>query len=63
MSEENVRKCKCCGEEKTRRYVGKYPNNRDKKWEDDDYLLWNGNVCGKCNVKNSVLKMRKLRDK
>ena len=63
MSEVNRRVCKKCGEEKNRILAGKFPNCRDKKWVGDSKLLWNGNICPECNVKESFTKMRKLRDK
>ena len=63
MTEINKRKCKVCGEEKIRTLSGKFPNGRDKKWQGEAGLLWNGNVCGECNVKSSFNKMRVLRAK
>ena len=48
MIETNVRKCKSCGEDKTRTLAGKY-NLKDKKWVDEDGKLWNGSTCPKCH--------------
>lgn len=59
--EQNKRKCKICTEDKNRILSGKFPNGRDKKWAGDDGLLWNGNICGKCNVLESKKKMKKIR--
>lgn len=59
--ESNKKKCKICGEEKNRVCIGKYPNGRDKKWAQEDSKLWNGRVCGDCNVKESFKKMRRIR--
>lgn len=61
--ESNIRKCKVCGQEKQRILAGTYPNNKDKKWKQEDGKLWNGNTCGDCNVKESYKKMRKARGK
>ncbi len=61
--EVNRKKCKVCGEEKNRIAAGKFPNNRDKRWIQDDGKLWNGLTCGDCNVKASFNKMRKHRGK
>jgi hypothetical protein len=63
MTEVNKRKCKVCGEDKNRIFIGKYPNNKDKKWAGDAGKLWNGNICGECNVLASNQKMRKIRGK
>lgn len=61
--ESNIRKCKVCLEDKNRILAGKFPNGRDKKWAGDSNLLWNGNICPECNVKESFKKMRKSREK
>lgn len=59
--EQNKRKCRACGAEKNRIAAGKFPNNRDKKWVGDDGKLWNGCVCGECNVSRAGDTMKKLR--
>lgn len=61
--ETDKRKCKVCNEEKTRELVGRYPDGRNKKFRDDSGKLWNGNVCGSCNVVRSGNTMKKIRDK
>lgn len=60
--EENVRLCKICGQLKQRRQDGKF-NDKDKKWRDNDNLLWNGNVCGLCNRARLKEKMKEKRIK
>lgn len=61
--ESDKRICKICGEMKTRTMVGKYPDNRNKKFTDESGKLWNGSVCGVCNVKRSHENMKKLRQR
>ena len=61
--ESDKRLCKICGELKIRTMVGKYPDNRNKKFADESGKLWNGSVCGSCNVKRSHENMKKLRQR
>lgn len=61
MVESNIRECKVCFIKKQRIFDGKYPNNRDKKWKDEAGLLWNGNICGKCNRDRVMRVMQKVR--
>jgi len=63
MTEVNKRRCKICGEEKNRILAGKFPNGRDKKWAGDNGKLWNGNICGDCNLKRAKEIMVKIRAK
>ncbi len=41
--------CKQCKLIKEHIPDGSYPNGKDKRWLDEDKLLWNGKLCGKCN--------------
>ena len=59
--EINNRVCKLCKDSKQRIEDGKYPNGRDKRWKDQDNLLWNGNICGKCNQSRAKGIMKKVR--
>ena len=59
--ESNKRMCKNCSVLKDRISAGKFPNGRDKKWLDEDGLLWNGAVCGKCNKERAKQIMKKVR--
>lgn len=59
--EVNKRKCKACSQLKDRILDGKYPTGRDKKWRDEDGLLWMGNTCGSCNRARAKTTMRKHR--
>lgn len=60
--EQNLRICKVCNKLKTRKQDGKF-NAKDKKWRDDDNLLWNGSSCGSCNRERVKLKMKEKRTK
>lgn len=61
--EKNDRLCKRCGLLKPRIQSGIYPDGKNKKFTDDSGKLWNGSVCGDCNVKRSLENMKKLRAK
>jgi hypothetical protein len=61
--EKNDRLCKRCGLLKSRTQTGIYPDGKNKKFTDDSGKLWNGSVCGDCNVKRSLENMKKLRTK
>lgn len=61
IMEINGRKCKICKKIKQRIEDGTYPNGRDKRWKDEDNLLWSGNVCGKCNQSRAKVVMKKAR--
>jgi hypothetical protein len=61
--EKNDRLCKRCNLLKPRILVGLYPDGKNKKFTDDSGKLWNGSVCGDCNVKRSLENMKKLRTK
>jgi hypothetical protein len=59
--ENNKRICKICKVLKDRIETGKYPDGKNKKTVDETGKLWNGSVCGSCNVKRSHENMIKLR--
>jgi hypothetical protein len=61
--ESDKRVCKLCNLLKDRILIGKYPDNKNKKYTDDLGKLWNGSVCGSCNVKRSHENMKKIRQK
>ena len=44
MEEKNLRKCKVCGEMKSRILDGKF-DDKNKRWKDETGKLWNGNIC------------------
>lgn len=60
LKEENLRICKVCNKLKKRSFDGKY-NAKDKRWVDDEGLLWAGNICGSCNRDRAKETMRKKR--
>jgi hypothetical protein len=60
--EQNLRICKMCNKLKTRRQDGKF-NEKDKKWRDDDNLLWMGSTCGLCNRERVRNAMKLKREK
>jgi len=61
--EKNDRLCKVCNQLKPRIQSGVYPDGKNKKHVDETGKLWNGSVCGSCNVKRSNEAMKKLRAK
>lgn len=61
--EKNKRICKLCNELKDRIQSGIYPDGKNKKHVDESGKLWNGSVCGVCNVKRSHDNMKRLRAK
>jgi hypothetical protein len=60
--EVNIKICKKCNKPKMRVEAGRFPNKKDKKWKDEDDLLWNGLMCGSCNRQRSLNNMNKLRN-
>lgn len=48
--ESNDRQCKTCCKIKKRTQQGTFKKTINKKWVDDKGQLWNGNVCGDCNL-------------
>lgn len=62
LKEENYHICKVCLKLKKKIQDGKY-NAKDKRWQDDDGLLWSGKVCGSCNRERAKEVMRKARAK
>lgn len=61
--ESDLRKCKKCEQLKPRILMGKYPDGKNKKYADKTGKLWNGSVCGGCNVKRANDSMKKLRQR
>lgn len=59
--EKNDRLCKVCNQLKPRIQSGVYPDGKNKKHVDESGKLWNGSVCGSCNVGRSHENMIKLR--
>ena len=62
MIEVNLKICKLCNKLKKRILIGKF-DDRNKKYEDNDGLTWNGHVCGKCHQEKVKNYMRKVREK
>lgn len=62
LIEENLHICKRCKKLKKRISDGKF-NDRDKRWKDDEGLLWSGKVCGSCNRDRARETMQKARAK
>lgn len=61
--ETDKRLCKLCDTLKARTLVGKFPDGKNKKFSDESGKLWNGSVCGTCNVKRSHENMKRLRQR
>lgn len=59
--EQNLRLCKVCNTLKQRIEAGKF-DAKNKKWKDEDGLIWNGSTCGSCNKKRVRIAMRIKRD-
>lgn len=59
--EKNKRLCKQCNILRDRIQSGVYPDGKNKKHVDEAGKLWNGSVCGSCNVARSSENMKKLR--
>jgi hypothetical protein len=59
--EKNKRLCKQCNILKDRIQSGTYPDGKNKKHVDETGKLWNGSICGSCNVGRSHENMVKLR--
>lgn len=53
-------KCKKCLKTGTWTASGHFPNGC-KKWRDEDGLICNGRLCGKCNRDRAGKTMRKIR--
>lgn len=60
LKEQNYHTCKSCLKLKKRIQDGRY-NQKDKRWMDEDGLLWSGKVCGSCNRDRAKETMRKAR--
>lgn len=60
LNEENLHTCKVCKKLRTRKQDGLF-NKKDKRWMDEDGLLWSGKVCGSCNRERAKETMRKAR--
>lgn len=61
--EKDNRKCRHCEQLKPRILIGKYPDGKNKKYADETGKLWNGSVCGSCNVKRANANMKRLRER
>lgn len=60
MQEIEIKLCKKCNELKKRIQDGKF-DGKNKRWRDEEGSLWNGRVCGRCNldrVKNLMKQKR-----
>jgi type II secretory ATPase GspE/PulE/Tfp pilus assembly ATPase PilB-like protein len=63
MSENNLRKCKKCLQDKQRNLVGKFDDN-NKRYNDETGKAWSGNTCPVCHsldIKSRMQAMRLLR--
>lgn len=58
-------RCKHCNKECKRILHSRYPNNKDKKWVDENGREFNGHVCPPCNSekKASQQKAKRRSDK
>lgn len=60
MIEENLRKCKDCGEIKPRILVGKF-DHKNKRYHDGTGKAWNGSRCPSCHKEKAKLNMKVMR--
>lgn len=58
MEDFSIIKCSTCGETKKRIRAGKYPDNRNTKWVDDQSKQFNGLCCPVCWSKKVADKKR-----
>ena len=63
MIEQNLSTCRVCQESKQRIEDGKYGESRNKRWRDEEGLLWCGRVCPDCHKKEMKSRMIKSRAK
>jgi len=61
--ESNLSKCSVCSEIKPRICVGKYPDNRNKKYSDENGKLYVGRKCPDCVKSSMKTRMRAFRSK
>jgi len=64
MQESNLTKCKVCNQMKNRIQSGKFTDNINKRWVDENQLLWNGRVCPGCHqvkMKQKAHERRQIR--
>lgn len=61
--ELNLSKCSICGEIKPRICIGKYPDNKNKKYIDDKGSLYVGRKCPECVKSHMKNRMREFRSK
>jgi hypothetical protein len=59
--ESNLSKCSKCQEIKVRTQDGFYPDNRNKRWIDENGELWVGRKCSSCVKSHMKGRMSKLR--
>lgn len=59
--ESDISTCRLCEKLVVRRYVGKFPNGRDKMYADENGKLWSGRRCPKCQADKARVNMRRLR--
>jgi hypothetical protein len=53
MEESDISKCKICGRLEVRRFIGYFPDGKNKKFVGADDAQWNGRRCPSC-VRNEV---------
>ncbi len=62
-TELNLSKCSVCQEIKPRILIGKYPDNRNKKYADEHGKLYVGRKCPDCVKSAMKQRMRNFRAK
>lgn len=60
--ESDIATCRLCEKLVVRRYVGKFPNGRDKMYVDEEGKLWSGRKCPGCQADKARNNMRRLRN-
>jgi len=63
QEEKQLKECKVCHEVKERIHDGKYPDEKNTRWVNQDGKQWSGRTCPECHVQKMNLLMQKKRGK
>lgn len=61
LEESNISKCRRCFKLKIRKFVGYFPDGKNKKYVDEEGKQYRGRVCPSCVRKEVKEKIRKKR--
>lgn len=59
--EENISSCRKCNKLKVRKFVGFFPDGKNKKYVDEEDKQYRGRVCPSCVREEVKLKIRAKR--